>query len=249
MGRGSAAGGVDGWTPRWRPVHYASIFTVKLLAIYTRHLEVPGDSFFLFGPRGTGKSTWLRQRLPDALWFDLLRMPLVLELTRNPEAFRARVEAQPKGTWVVLDEVQRMPQLLDEVHALIAEHGKRYRFALSGSSARKLRRLEANLLAEGSRHVADQSRESADAVGERPHPADDDLVVKAVREILVAAGEALEILDVLGESRQAGVGPLAESREHRGQRSGEDDVRGPQFLVEGGDPVRQINLGAAELQQ
>ena len=118
-----------------------------MLAMYTRHLEVPGDSFFLFGPRGTGKSTWLRQRLPDALWFDLLRMPLVLELTRNPEAFRARVEAQPKGTWVVLDEVQRMPQLLDEVHALIAEHGKRYRFALSGSSARKLRRLEANLLA------------------------------------------------------------------------------------------------------
>jgi predicted AAA+ superfamily ATPase len=118
-----------------------------MLAMYTRHLKAPRESFFLFGPRGTGKSTWLRQQLPDAHWFDLLRMPLVLELTRRPETFRARIEALPKGSWVVVDEVQRMPALLDEVHALLAEHGKSYRFALSGSSARKLRRLEVNLLA------------------------------------------------------------------------------------------------------
>lgn len=118
-----------------------------MIAMYTRHLKAPRESFFLFGPRGTGKSTWLRQQLPDAHWFDLLRMPLVLELTRRPETFRARIEALPKGSWVVVDEVQRMPALLDEVHALLAEHGKSYRFALSGSSARKLRRLEVNLLA------------------------------------------------------------------------------------------------------
>lgn len=118
-----------------------------MLTMYTRALPLPKGSFFLFGPRGTGKSTWLRQCLPDAAWFDLLRLPLVLELTRQPELFRARVEALPKGSWVVIDEVQRLPALLDEVHALIAEHGARYRFALSGSSARKLRRLEANLLA------------------------------------------------------------------------------------------------------
>jgi len=118
-----------------------------MVAMYTRQLEAPRTSFFLFGPRGTGKSTWLRQQLPDAHWFDLLRMPLVLELTRRPETFRARIEALPKGSWVVVDEVQRMPALLDEVHALLAEHGKSYRFALSGSSARKLRRLEVNLLA------------------------------------------------------------------------------------------------------
>lgn len=115
--------------------------------MFTRALELPRQSFFLFGPRGTGKSTWLRQQLPDAQWFDLLRMPVVLDLTRQPESFRARVEALPQGSWVVVDEVQRLPTLLDEVHAIVAEHGKRYRFALSGSSARKLRRLDVNLLA------------------------------------------------------------------------------------------------------
>lgn len=115
--------------------------------MYTRGLTLPGTSFFLFGPRGTGKSTWLRKQLPKALWFDLLRLPLVLELTRQPESFRSRVEALPTGSWVVVDEVQRMPALLDEVHSIIAEHGKRYRFALSGSSARKLKRLDVNLLA------------------------------------------------------------------------------------------------------
>lgn len=119
-----------------------------MLTMYTRRLALPGHSFFLFGPRGTGKTTWLRQQLPqDALWFDLLRLPIVLELTRQPDLFRARVEAQPRGGWVVIDEVQRLPALLDEVHALIADHGSRYRFAISGSSARKLRRLDVNLLA------------------------------------------------------------------------------------------------------
>ncbi|MBL8753233.1 MAG: ATP-binding protein [Planctomycetes bacterium] len=115
--------------------------------MYARSLSPPDQSFFLFGPRGTGKTTWLRQQLPNAHWFDLLRLPLVLELTRRPETFRGRVEALPKGSWVVIDEVQRLPQLLDEVHAIHAEHGRRIRFALSGSSARKLRRLDVNLLA------------------------------------------------------------------------------------------------------
>lgn len=118
-----------------------------MIAMYPRQLQAPRTSFFLFGPRGTGKSTWLRQQLPDAHWFDLLRMPLVVDLMRRPETFRSRIEALPKGSWVVVDEVQRMPALLDEVHALLAESGARYRFALSGSSARKLRRLEVNLLA------------------------------------------------------------------------------------------------------
>lgn len=117
------------------------------MAVYARHLPLPDRSFFLFGPRGTGKTTWLRHVLPDALWFDLLRTQVFLELSQRPDAFRQQVEAQPRGSWVVVDEVQRVPALLHEVHALISEHGRRYRFALSGSSARKLRRLDVDLLA------------------------------------------------------------------------------------------------------
>lgn len=112
-----------------------------------RRLELPDHSFLLFGPRGTGKTTWLRHVLPDALWFDLLRTQTFLSLSRQPDSFRQQVEARPAGSWVVVDEVQRLPNVLNEVHALIAHHGKRYRFALSGSSARKLKRLDVNLLA------------------------------------------------------------------------------------------------------
>ncbi len=115
--------------------------------MYTRRYSLPDHSFFLFGPRGTGKTTWLREVLPEALWFDLLRTHLLLALTRQPESFRQAVEARPRGSWVVVDEVQRLPGLLNEVHALIAETGRKYRFALSGSSARKLKRLDVNLLA------------------------------------------------------------------------------------------------------
>jgi predicted AAA+ superfamily ATPase len=68
-------------------------------------------------------------------------------LTRRPESFRQQIEARPSSTWVVVDEVQRLPTLLNEIQALMAEHGEAYRFALSGSSARKLKRADANLLA------------------------------------------------------------------------------------------------------
>lgn len=115
--------------------------------MFTRQQRLPGRSFFLFGPRGTGKTTWLRYLLPESLWFDLLRTRTLLELSQRPETFRQQVEARPHGSWVVVDEVQRVPTLLNEVHALIAEHGRAYRFALSGSSARKLKRLDVNLLA------------------------------------------------------------------------------------------------------
>lgn len=115
--------------------------------MYTRRLRLPDRSFFLFGPRGTGKTTWLRHLLPDALWFDLLRTQVFLDLSQRPETFRQQVEALPRGRWVVVDDVQRVPALLHEVHALISEHGRRYRFALSGSSARKLKRLDVDLLA------------------------------------------------------------------------------------------------------
>jgi predicted AAA+ superfamily ATPase len=110
-------------------------------------MVLPDRSFFLFGPRGTGKSTWLRQVLPDARWYDLLHGDVYLRLLADPSAFRREVEALPPGTWVVVDEVQRIPALLNEVHSLIARHGKRWAFALCGSSARKLKRMDANLLA------------------------------------------------------------------------------------------------------
>ena len=115
--------------------------------MYARRLVPPARSFFLFGPRGTGKTTWLRQAFRDAVWFDLVREAEFLRLVRDPEAFRRQVEAASPGSWVIVDEVQRHPPLLNDVQDLIARHGRRYRYALTGSSARRLRREQANLLA------------------------------------------------------------------------------------------------------
>ena len=110
-----------------------------------RFLSRPERSFFLFGPRGTGKSTWLKQVLPDAVRFDLLDAALFLELSRDPHRLEAMIGKLAAGGWVVLDEIQKIPALLDEVHRLM--ESRRWRFALCGSSARKLRRGGANLLA------------------------------------------------------------------------------------------------------
>jgi uncharacterized protein len=126
---------------------FAIIFTVKVLAMYTRLLPVPDHTFFLFGPRGTGKTTWLQQHFPTATWFDLVRTEELLRLMRRPEEFRTEIEALPGAHWIVVDEIQKYPSLLNDVQALIATHGHRFRFALTGSSARKLRRMEVNLLA------------------------------------------------------------------------------------------------------
>ena len=114
--------------------------------MFPRRLELPPRSFLLFGPRGTGKTTWLRSKLPAAEWFDLVRDAELVALLRDPEQFRRRVEASRPGGWVVVDEVQRLPALLGDVQDLIARHPKRWRFALTGSSARRLRRGGANLL-------------------------------------------------------------------------------------------------------
>lgn len=115
--------------------------------MYTRLLPLPHHSFFLFGPRGTGKTTWLKTTFKNAKWFDLLRSNELLNLMRRPDRLRLEVEALDKGSWIIIDEIQKFPQLLNEIHSLIADHGDKYRFALSGSSARKLKRLDANLLA------------------------------------------------------------------------------------------------------
>ncbi len=113
--------------------------------IIPRSLGIPDRSFFLFGPRGTGKSTWLRQVLPDAFRLDLLDTSLFLELSQDPHLLESLIGERPAGAWVLLDEIQKVPALLDEVHRLM--EARRWRFALCGSSARKLKRGGANLLA------------------------------------------------------------------------------------------------------
>src|SRR5436309_3385193 len=113
--------------------------------MFPRDLGALGrHSFFLFGPRGTGKSTWLRHLFPDAVTLDLLDLGLYAELLAHPDRLEGLVAPQ-KPPIVALDEIQRLPALLDEVHRLIET--RRWRFALTGSSARKLRRGGVNLLA------------------------------------------------------------------------------------------------------
>ena len=118
-----------------------------MLAMYTRMLQLPPRSFLLLGPRGVGKTTWLRDKLPKAHWYNLLLDREHLRLMRDPGLFRREIEALPSGSWVVVDEVQKLPALLNEVHDALASAPKRWRFALTGSSARRLRRDDANLLA------------------------------------------------------------------------------------------------------
>ena len=110
-----------------------------------RFFELPERSCFLFGPRGTGKSTWLRHVAPDALHLDLLEPGLYRSLTARPERLRELLAGTPAATTVVIDEVQRVPALLSVVHALLEEDAPR-RFVLTGSSARKLRRRGVDLL-------------------------------------------------------------------------------------------------------
>jgi len=115
------------------------------MATLERFFESPEGSFFLFGPRGTGKSTWLRRKFPKALWIDLLDPELSRRLLARPSLLREMLDARPDTKDVVVDEVQRVPELLTLVHQLIEE--RRARFVLTGSSARKLKRSGVDLLA------------------------------------------------------------------------------------------------------
>jgi predicted AAA+ superfamily ATPase len=111
-----------------------------------RFFQHPEQSFFLFGPRGTGKTTWLKQSLANAVFLDLLDPETYRNYTAAPERLQEFVEAHPPGTTVVIDEIQKIPQLLDMVHLLIETH-RNDRFVLTGSSARKLKRSGVDLLA------------------------------------------------------------------------------------------------------
>ena len=114
-----------------------------------RHLDLgrllQKKSFFLFGPRASGKSTLIAQQLADqAVVIDLLRADVWSRASENPVGFMAMALARKKK-WVVIDEIQRLPELLNEVHRLIETRASR--FLLTGSSMNKLRRGGVNLLA------------------------------------------------------------------------------------------------------
>lgn len=123
---------------------YIVILRRKVTAMFTRLLRPPRTSFFLLGPRGTGKSTWIREHFADAHTFDLLDEGLYQSLLANPSLFAKELGGTPAGSWVVVDEVQRLPWILNEAHRLTERH--KLKFALTGSSARKLRRGEVDLL-------------------------------------------------------------------------------------------------------
>ncbi len=113
--------------------------------MYSRLIRYPkNQSFFLFGPRGTGKSSWVKSEFLKGLYIDLLEAEVYNDLLANPQRLSQFI---PKGftDWIIIDEVQKIPSLLDEIHRLI--ENQKYKFVLTGSSARKLKQKGVNLLA------------------------------------------------------------------------------------------------------
>ena len=117
---------------------------------YPRLVRPPGQSFFLLGVRGVGKSTWARAQFPDAPHIDLLDEARYQDYLADPSLFAADLQSAVPGSWVVVDEIQRLPNLLNEVHRHIED--RRLNFALLGSSARKLKASGVNLLAGRALH-------------------------------------------------------------------------------------------------
>ena len=102
------------------------------------------EAMFLFGARQVGKSTLLQERFPEAIYYDLLIDTVKKAFKRNPDSLRQALIDKPAGTLVIVDEIQKVPELLDSVHWLMVNKG--IRFVLSGSSSRKLKRSGANTL-------------------------------------------------------------------------------------------------------
>ena len=111
-----------------------------------RFFYAPAGSFFIFGPRGTGKSTWLKKNYPNAYLVDLLDDRTYRTHLAYPERIKQIVEANPQTRRYIIDEIQKAPALLDSIHSLIEQY-KTHQFIMTGSSARKLRRGGVNLLA------------------------------------------------------------------------------------------------------
>ena len=123
--------------------HYGIICAMK-----QRMIGFPSGSFFLFGPRGTGKTVWLGCQFPDALTVNLLEADVRRSLTARPESLVDIVAANADKATIVIDEIQRVPALLDTIHDLI-EKNRDKRFILTGSSARKLKRAQGTDLLGG----------------------------------------------------------------------------------------------------
>lgn len=112
---------------------------------HLRFFKPPADHFFLLGPRGTGKTWWTQRHFPEALRVDLLEPETLRALSAKPERLKELIAGQGDVRHVLIDEVQKLPELLEVVHLLIEQKGK-VQFILTGSSARKLRRAGVNLL-------------------------------------------------------------------------------------------------------
>ncbi len=116
------------------------------MELRSRLIRFPRNSFFLFGPRGTGKSTLVKKRFPEALYIDLLKPAQIRVYSAYPERLSERLDTLPRGATVVVDEIQKLPELLDLIHSLIEEK-QGWKFVLTGSSSRKLKRSGVDLLA------------------------------------------------------------------------------------------------------
>lgn len=116
------------------------------MELLQRFFRPPRQSYYLFGPRGTGKSAWTEMHYQDAARIDLLQPDVLRRYQSNPERIRDFVHAQPDGQTVIVDEVQRVPEILSAVHALIEEK-RGWIFVLTGSSARKLKQTGVDLMA------------------------------------------------------------------------------------------------------
>jgi predicted AAA+ superfamily ATPase len=120
----------------------------KITAMWQRSINISNHSFFLFGPRGVGKSTLLSTKFPNAKIYSLLMHSEYLKFLSDPDTFVREVLVLPKGSTIVIDEIQKVPQLLDSVHEIMNKRGVDfYQFVMTGSSARKLKNFHSNLLA------------------------------------------------------------------------------------------------------
>jgi len=111
-----------------------------------RFFQPPSQSFFLFGPRGTGKTTWLKKHFTNALYIDLLDPENYRHFLAKPERLKEIIAGNPHQSPIILDEIQKVPSLLDVIHQL-SEENNQLQFILTGSSARKLKNTGVNLLA------------------------------------------------------------------------------------------------------